>query len=341
MTPALPEPRRVLAIHVTRIGDTIMTTPSLRAIAEAWPSAHLTFLGHPKRAEVIEHLPFVSEVGTITKHSARLRGLLGSKKWDLGFVYGFDEALVRFALRTCKQVVAFRQKNAHLNKRLFKVAEPAPHNAEHGVDQLLRLPAVLDIRAASRALTFQTTPDEKAAARRRLTAAGVSEQAAPLVGLVIESFPTKPYRDWDVAHFGELARRIMDTHPKAHFVLLGGHIKAEKVTYLESVLTKRLTVLAGRLSLRQTGAMMANLALYVGVDTGPTHLAGALQVPMVALYHCKHPARFLAPPEHPRLTALEHPDLDTDRCSEHSSLSNITVDRVWQAVQQRLAESTA
>jgi heptosyltransferase-3 len=238
-------------------------------------------------------------------------------------------------------VVAFRQKNERINNRLFKAVEPAPHNVEHGVDQLLRLPAALGIRAASRALTFQATPDEKAAVRRRLVSGGMSEQATPLVGFVIESFPTKPYRDWDVAHFGELARHISDENAGAHFVLLGGHIKAEKVAHLERLLAKRLTVLAGRLSLRETGAVMANLDLYVGVDTGPTHLAGALQVPMVAMYHCKHPARFLAPPEHPRLTALEHPDLDTDRCTEHSSLSKITVDRVWQAVQRRLAERAA
>lgn len=341
MTPALPEPRRILVIHVTRIGDTIMTTPALRAIAQAWPHAHLSFLGHPKRSEAIEHLPFVSEVGVITKHSARLRGLLGGKKWDMGFAYGFDEALVLFALRTCKQVVAFRQKDERLNNRLFKAVEPATHNVEHGVDQLLRLPAALGITTGSRALAYQATSDEKAAARHRLATGGMSEQASPMVGFVIESFPTKSYRDWDVTHFGELGKRIVSVYPGAHFVLLGGHIKTDKVAHLERILGKRLTVLAGRLSLRETGAVMANLDLYVGVDTGPTHLAGALQVPMVAMYHCKHPARFLAPPEHPHLTAIEHPDLDTDRCTEHSSLSKITVGQVWQAVQQRLVERVA
>ena len=338
MTPVLPEPRRILAIHVTRIGDTVMTTPALRAIAEAWPQAHLTFLGHPKRAEVIKHLPFVSEVGTITKHSALLRGHLSGKKWDLGFVFGFDEELVRFALRTCEQVVAFRQKSEQINQRLFKTVEPAAHNSEHGVDQLLRLSSALGIPTASRALAYQPTPRETAQAQQRLLSAGVTAATTPLVGFVIESFPTKPYRDWDIAHFAALAQQIAETYPNAHFILLGGHIKAEKVAVLESLLGKRLTTLAGRLSLRETAAVISQLNLYVGVDTGPSHIAGALQIPMVVLYHCKHPSRCLAPPEHPRLNALDHPDVDSERCTEHSNLSMISVDRVWNAARERLAE---
>jgi hypothetical protein len=46
---------------------------------------------------------------------------------------------------------------------------------------------------------------------------------------------------------------------------------------------------------------MNQLDLYVGVDTGPTHIMGALHRPMVALYHGYSPSRLLAPLEHPSL----------------------------------------
>ena len=52
-------PRAVLAIVVSRIGDTLLATPALRAIAGAWPDAKLTCLAHPKRAEVLRNLPFL------------------------------------------------------------------------------------------------------------------------------------------------------------------------------------------------------------------------------------------------------------------------------------------
>ena len=41
--------------------------------------------------------------------------------------------------------------------------------------------------------------------------------------------------------------------------------------------------------MRENAAIMAHLSLYIGVDTGPTHLAGALDIPMVAMYHSYHP----------------------------------------------------
>lgn len=330
-------PQRILVIHVTRIGDTIMTTPSLRAIADAWPNARLTFLGHPKRAEVIEHLPFVHEVGRITKHSARLKGLLGKKHWDLGFVFGFDEALVRFALRSCAAVVAFEQKDARLNARLWRTEANPPPNSLHAVDRLLRLPRLAGATPARRSLEYHVTPEESAAALQRLRANGAPAGQGPIIGLVVESFPTKPYRDWDIAHFADLAAKLAAAYPTAYFLLLGGKMHANKIARLREVVGDRLAVLAGTLSLRETAAVMAQLDLYVGVDTGPTQLAGAIGIPMVALYHCKHPGSVYAPPENARVCVLEHPD-QGDQCSEQSSMSKISVEQVFAAARSRLEQ---
>jgi heptosyltransferase-3 len=80
---------------------------------------------------------------------------------------------------------------------------------------------------------------------------------------------------------------------------------------------------------------MTQLQLYVGVDTGPTHLAGALRVPMVALYHCRHRGRYLAPLQHDRLRVLEHPASDAE-CGEARSMADIGVDQVWNAAESLL-----
>ncbi len=335
--PSPPEPRSILVIHVTRIGDTVMVTPALRALAEAWPEASITFLGHPRRAEVIEHLPYVGEVGRITKRSAPLRGWLARKRWDLGLAYGFDEALVRYALRACERVAAFRQADEGLNGRLAWQVEPPGRNTMHGVDHLLLLPRALGISPRSRALDYRVAPHEAQAAAQRLAADGVTVEARPLVGFVIESFPTKPYRDWRAEHFAALAQRILRRFPAAHFLLFGAALPRAKIAPLRAVAGPRLTVYAGKLSLRETAALIARVALYVGVDTGPTHLAGALRVPMVAMYHCLHPGRMLAPPEHPGLAVIEHPAVDSPACSERSDLAEITVERVWRAAEERLA----
>ena len=98
----------------------------------------------------------------------------------------------------------------------------------------------------------------------------------------------------------------------------------------------RFTSFAGKLSLRQTAAVLARMQLYIGVDTGPTHLAGALQVPMVALYHCLSPARAFAPLEHPALRTLQLPT-PPEGCSTALSLRDIPLSAVVAAATELLA----
>jgi heptosyltransferase III len=148
-----PAPGRVLVVNVTRIGDTLLTTPVLRALAKAWPHAALTFLGHPKRVEVVENLPFVAETGAITKHRAPWRGRLFGRRWDLALVYGHDLPLVEYALRVARRAVAFRQKEAAINERLYRAVEPATSQRVHAVNQLLLLPEALGIEPDGRRLS--------------------------------------------------------------------------------------------------------------------------------------------------------------------------------------------
>ncbi len=87
--------------------------------------------------------------------------------------------------------------------------------------------------------------------------------------------------------------------------------------------------------MRQNAAIMDKLNLYVGVDTGTTHLAGALGIPMVALYHSFHPGRFLAPQQHPKLAIIEHP-VGYKQATRQDTMSAILVDQVWHSVQHLL-----
>ena len=68
------EAKHVLLINVTRIGDTLLATPAIRAIAKFFPNASLTVLGHPKRVEVLENIAYIQRTGGIDKRAALLRG---------------------------------------------------------------------------------------------------------------------------------------------------------------------------------------------------------------------------------------------------------------------------
>jgi heptosyltransferase-3 len=329
---------RFLVINVSRIGDTLLATPALRAIAAAYPGCQIDFLGHPKRAEVMRHLHFLYQVGTITKKSAPWRGwhrLFSGPAYDWAIVYGFDQPLVRYALRISRRVVAFRQKDESLNSRLYRVVEQPPFQCEHSVLQLLRLPATLDIPPAGLRLAYQVTEEEVRWAKEKL-AKDLPTNAGPLIGLQVASFPGKGYRDWPMENFIALCRRIQQSWSNVHFLIFGGSQELARTILLENELGNAATRYAGRLSLRQTVALMSRSDLYIGVDTGPTHLMSTLDIPMVALYHCFSPSSLIGPLEHPRAYLIDHPRAD-EGCKPEVPMAEITVDRVWEVVCEALA----
>jgi heptosyltransferase-3 len=338
---ATEEPRRILYINVSRIGDTLLMTPAVKAVAACWPRAQIDLLAHPKREEVLRHLPVVHRVGSITKNQAPFRGRLaafGGKPYDLAFVCNFDRALLTYALRVARRVVAFRQPDEALNRRLYRIVEHPALQTTHAVDIQLLLPAAVGAAPAGKALNYCVTADEARWAADFLASHQASDRH-PLLGLQVASFPTKAYRDWPLEHFIELCRRIRNRWPQAHFLIFGGELEQERTAALAAELGAAATLCAGRLTLRQTAALMNRIDLYVGVDTGPTHIMGALHRPMVALYHGYSPSRVLAPLDHPCLYAIDHPLVD--RCTPEAAMADISVDRVWQVVEQALATPPA
>ena len=331
------EARRVLIINVTRIGDTILTTPAIRAIARFFPNASLTVLGHPKRVEVLENIPYIQRTGGIDKRGALLRGwrdvLLGAE-YDWAFVWRNDDALVRYALRKARHVVAHRQHDALLNAKLFAAVAPIGDNKIHAVAWALSLPMAVGIPADGYQLDYCVSDTEIRSAQRQLQA-DFPSVSGPIIGMQVASFATKSYRDWPIENFIALAKQIAMEDDDARFVLYGAASDQARIATLTAALSGKAMSYAGQFSLRETVAMMACTHLYIGVDTGPTHLFGALGKPMVVLYHPSLPSAIYKPLEAPALYVIDHPRSGPDATSD-IPMGEISVDLVWQAVRAAL-----
>lgn len=330
-------PPSFLFVNVARIGDTLLATPAMSAIAAAYPGCSITALAHPKRMEVLEGLPFLERVGGITKNSAPWMGWFGGRRYDYALVCGFDEPLLAYALRVAKRVVAFRQKSDELNRSLYCCVQEAPAYTRHAVYHRLSLTEAIGIPAAGRRLAYRVTPRETTWAQARL-ATDVPAGASPLIGLHVATFPKKTFRRWPVEHFASLAERIVSEWPGAHFLIYGGNEEPERTRWLKERIHGRATLYAGIVSLRETAALMSLTDLYVGLDTGPTHIMGAFDIPLVSLHHCQIPSRLIAPLDHPCSYALDHPRLDQRDCIDETLMSEISVDTVYMAVCKALTE---
>ncbi|MEO5345410.1 MAG: glycosyltransferase family 9 protein [Magnetococcus sp. YQC-9] len=326
----------ILVIQVSRIGDSLFVTPTLRAVANHFPGARIDLLAHPKRAEVFEHLPFVQRIGRVTPSTAWMRGILSKPVYDYALVYGFDAPLVKLGLRLASQTIAFRQKDPALNRRLTHLIEPPAFQSEHAIWQLTHHAEVLGVNTTNPRIAFTLTTEEKQAAQQRLTrmAAGT-----PTIGIQPRSFPTKSYRDWPLGHFIELGVRIRTLWPNARFLIFGGPDDKRFNQPLAASLEGACLDLSGALSLRESGALMSCLDLYMGVDTGPTHLMSAFDIPMLLFYHCLSGPEMTGPLDHPRCRFLTLQPRD-GLCAPNRSLGEISVNQAFQEIQALLGSNS-
>lgn len=329
----------VLVISVARIGDTILLTPCLKAIKAAYPAATLTVLAHPKRLEVLENLEFVDELAPVSKTTAPWKGWLPGKPHDVALVYGRDAALVRYALRVAKSAICFAEPEfaAIEDRALTKVQPPAA--AIHAVDHRLLLLAPIGITKLDDArLAMRFTDTERQFTADFALAKRVAGRH-PLIGLQAFSFPAKAHRDWPLKNFAAFIGEVRTVHPSALFVVLGDQLAADRAEALLARYPDCVKVIAGQLGLRHSAALMAVLDLYVGVDTGPTHIAGALGIPMVALYHWRYPAANLRPLQNERCLAIEHPATGNPNGGFPDGMEAIAVEPVVQAALSLLANA--
>lgn len=342
------QPRRILCIYVARFGDTLLMSVVLKALAKQYPQAEIDFLGHAKRIQVLENLPFIHHLGAINKKSAQLKGwcakLMGRKPYDIAFVWGHDAELVDYAKRVSRHVVISSQANQKRQNEVDATIDyPADTLKIREEDDkpltqwLFDIPEKsLGFKATDHTSEYVVTAAERSLAQELLQNATASQQLPTLIGLVVESHPSAPHRDWPFDNFVELTARLHRQYPQAWFVVISGGLAALKLKKLKEAAGGQLAEFGGRLSMRESVAMMSLLDLYIGVDTGPTLFAAALGIPAITMFHCMRAGHLVVNPKRPELmTIIDHP-LTRIHCSLDTPMGAVSVEQIYEASLRRL-----
>ena len=270
---------------------------------------------------------------------------MGRRPYDVAFVWGHDAELVDYAKRVSRHVVISSQCNQKRINQVDAVIDyPADTLKIREEDDkpltqwLLDIPEKsLGFKATNHTSEYIVTAAERALAKELLQNATATLQLPRLIGLVIESHPSAPHRDWPLVKFTELTTRLHHEYPDAWFVVISGGVASNKLKELKAAAGGQLIDFGGRLSMRDSVAIMAELNLYIGVDTGPTLFAAALGIPSVMLFHCMRAAHLVINPVKPEnVTAIDHP-LQREYCSLDTPMGDVSVDQVFDAVKARLA----
>jgi len=292
------QPRSILVIRLSAIGDIIMASALIPALAEAWPKARLAWLteesnacllqGHPRLDKVIvwprrrwRQLRKEGRYRELFGEFRALAGELRQARFDLVLdLQGLLKSGVWAWLAGGKARIGLgsREGSQWLMTRTLDTRTETPRIG----GEYLKLACALGLAPERFDMDIRPTADTARQAGELLAAAGVDGAFA-----VLAPFTTRPQKHWFEARWAELACRLAEERGM-RAVLLGGQGDREAAARIAAA-APGLVDLAGRTSLPQCAAIIAQAALLVGVDTGLTHLGTAMGTPTLALFGSTRP----------------------------------------------------
>lgn len=307
-----------------------MVGPAIAAIQKQFPHAQIDLLVHRNTQDLFRNFPDICSVNTISNKRAKWKGWLPFSKYDLAVVFNaFEELLplVKYARRVSNFVLAYETSDKSVNLKL-DIALPKSHERQHIMRPYLELIGAYGVEQNGMRVLYYPTSSELQSAKKIIHDNGFEKSF--LIGYKVFSLPSRPWRDWSISRFYELSQLILDIKPDAKFLLFGSSVEAEKLTELHSRIGQQYSALIIDLPLRMVGALMAQLNLYVGVDTGLTHLMSSFDIPIEILYHGKNPSSIAKPIGHPCCKVLDHPMGEASK--EHDSLDDIPAELVYRDI---------
>lgn len=118
-------------------------------------------------------------------------------------------------------------------------------------------------------------------------AAARTEPRPRVAVLPVSRWETK---NWSVASFAEVARRLQKERDATIFIL-GGGADAAACSELEKAVGGHVHNLCGKLSIPQSGALLREMDLLISNDSGPVHMAAAIGTPTLVVFGPTDPRR--------------------------------------------------
>ena len=298
--------KRVLVYRLGSLGDTLVAMPTLHLVARAFPEAERRMLTSfppnakaPASAAILEHTGLISGYFRYTYATRDVRELV-TLWWQLlrwrpdVLVYMSGSGTVASAkrnerfFRICgmRKLVGVPLTEDMQRARLKTGAKESgsPVEYEHEASRLARNLAELgDARLdEAESWSLHLTIAERAKATEVL--APIAERA-----MIAVSFGTKNQsNEWETPNWRALLARLAELYPEYALVVCGAAVEAEASEAAVAGWRDRgngpVLNLCGRLTPRESAAVFERARVFLGHDSGPTHLAAAVQTPVVAVY---------------------------------------------------------
>lgn len=292
----------ILCVRLDSLGDVLMTTPAIRALRGSRAGRRITLLTSPAGAKVARLVPEIDRVivyeapwmkataprsdsGAEHAMAERLR----RERYDAAVIFTvYSQNPLPSAFLCYLADIPLRLAHCHENPYQLLTDWAPDHEPADGIRHEVQ--RQLDLVAA---VGCQTT-DEHLSLR-------VTEEAGGRMGALLAGLGISPGRPWAVIHpgasaasrrypiegFGEVARRL--AADGFDILFTGSEKERGLIERARAVMSAPSHSLAGRLALEDLAALIARAPLLITNNTGPAHIAAAVETPVVVLYALTNP----------------------------------------------------
>ena len=314
---------KILFIRGGAIGDFILTLPAIRLVVENLPQAEIEIMGYESIISLAQAAGYAKRIRSI-EYGAMARFFVPNADLDkelsayfasfsvvVSYLYDPDEFFKGNLERAGVQTLL------ECSHRVDNEGGPA---AEQLAKPLEALALFLDEGCVAPKLAFGAA--EREVAEAFLTSALVERT---LIG--VHPGSGSPYKNWDLGNWLEVMVALSKENPNVHFIVATGEAEEEKVSeFLADVARAKLPFSHAKgMPLTVLGEVLSRCRLFLGHDSGISHLAGAVGTPCQVLFGPTMSAVWA--PQNPGVEVIEHPS---------GLLSEISVEEVVSKALARL-----
>ena len=331
--------KRILVIKLRAVGDIVLSTPVVQNLRDYFPQSEIDFLLDKFAEDVVVGNPFVSEVVSFDRSRDSGAGIIREirkRKYDLvidlfsnprsAIIAGLSGASVRVGFPFRWRRYAF---NVIVHPRTGNI-----HNVDFNLDALRRL----EIPVHHRSPFLPVTEGAEAFARDWLSQNDLERK------LLVALNPGGGWvtKRWGLDHYAQLGDGISNRHGAAIVVLWGPGEESDAKIIAEKM--KAPAHLSPRTTLAQLAGILRHCTALVSNDSGPMHMAAALQVPTLGIFGPTNPLQ--QGPFGEKNKWIRNESLDCLECSLTSCpignicMTELTVDRVLEAFDEMLLKAS-
>lgn len=289
-------PKKILIRLPNWVGDNIFTLPAVYYLRETFPEARLTVLVRSGLGVLWEIVPEIDEVITYAlnggwrdlKRKWDLIGMLRRSQFDLAVIFprSFESALwMRLAGISERWGYAEEGRSLLLTRA---VNSPRRYRNTPRIDYYYHLIDNAEGDKPAPPAVLKLSPELIDQARKLLRSLVNDDREQLLIGF----HPRSSYgqaKCWPGRKFSRLAELLIKKQG-AMILLFGSENERDLLQEIADDAGGGVVNLAGRTNLKESAALISLCRIFVANDSGPLHLAAALETPVIGLYGSTDPA---------------------------------------------------